>query len=260
MTALFRPTNRFRDQLRELSGNDSVELPEGFTTEVELIPDLPPEHVLAIGITWEAFCCFIGHGKIVWMGPGVDFCAHYMNHIHHLALYLPVAELKLWNSQVPSLHHVYAPPEPETAAAAMAATCDFVVRLLATSQEDAASISGLREGFSVPISGPSLFHFFQESHANLRQFTLKYMILNEEQIRALAMTEFRPDSYGSHSRKMQAGGCCEILAVMLPLKNTSIVTEGRPIQRHECQIDHGVLAAALERGNSRVSTRLRLEY
>jgi hypothetical protein len=51
---------------------------------------------------------------------------------------------------------VYAAREPETAMAAMTGTCDSVVRLYT---EDADCIEGWRHGFSVPISGPGLFHF-----------------------------------------------------------------------------------------------------
>jgi hypothetical protein len=69
-TDLFMPTNRFRDGIRGLGCNDYYELPNG-VTEVELFPDLSPEHVLATGIIWEDFCRFLDHDKFVWMGPGV---------------------------------------------------------------------------------------------------------------------------------------------------------------------------------------------
>jgi hypothetical protein len=50
-TDFFRPTNRYRDLIRARHGDDSFELPN-FHTEVELIPDMSPEHILAAGITW----------------------------------------------------------------------------------------------------------------------------------------------------------------------------------------------------------------
>jgi hypothetical protein len=70
-TALFRPTTRLRDLVREFDNDVSYELPYG-VTEVELLPDLSPKHVLATVIMWEDFCRFLNdNDKFVWMGPGV---------------------------------------------------------------------------------------------------------------------------------------------------------------------------------------------
>jgi hypothetical protein len=241
---MFRPTNRYRDLvIRELHGNDSYEHPNGLT-EVELLPDLSPEHVLATaGITWEEFCRFFRDGKkIVWMGPGVFFYHVYYSRPE----YRVVVQLGSRNH-----HLVVYGAEPETAAAttaAAAATCEFLVRLLATRKEGNTYIEGFGS-ISVPISGPDLFNFFQESHANLRKATLKDMILNEEQIRALAMTEFRPGmEVFLH--------CCS-----LSDDNAAFVEclhrDRGPTQLNYCNsIDCHVLAAALE-GNIRV-TRLML--
>jgi hypothetical protein len=139
--ALFRPTNRLRDLLREQRGNDSFELPRDLA-EVELIPDLSPQHVLATaGITYENFCDFLGDDKLVWMGPDVYVCygCDYEPRSHHL-----VVEIGSWNPYDhgpyhPSLH-VYAATESETTAAM--ATCDFAVRLLATMEENGTFIEG----------------------------------------------------------------------------------------------------------------------
>jgi hypothetical protein len=78
-------------------------------------------------------------------------------------------------------HHlfVFAATELETAVATTA-TCDFVVRLLATITEDGAFIGGRGRFLSAPISGPGLFHFFQESQDNLGKVTLENLALNEE--------------------------------------------------------------------------------
>jgi hypothetical protein len=62
--ALFRPSTRYRGRL-----------PEGFT-EVELLPGLTIENVLATGITWEDFRLFC-RDKVVWMTPGVYLSFHY---------------------------------------------------------------------------------------------------------------------------------------------------------------------------------------
>jgi hypothetical protein len=149
---LFRPTNRLRDQRREQRGNDSYELPQGLT-EVEFVPDVSPEHVLATtGITWEEFCRFLGRDKFVWMGPGVYVCTGYISH--------PVCRLVVQLGSTDHALFVFAArePEPETAAATMA-TFDFLIRLLATSKEDCAYIHGSINA-SVPISGPGLSHLF----------------------------------------------------------------------------------------------------
>jgi hypothetical protein len=243
MTDLFRPTNRLRDLIRELHGHDSYELSNG-VTEVELLPDLSPEHVLAtLDITWEEFCRFVGHDKFVWMGLGV-YVSH--GHCNYHPGYRFLVELRSKNSRL----HVYAAtnPEPETAAVTTA-TCDFVVRLLATSQEDDAFIEGRVPFNSVPISGPSLSRFFQESHANLRKVTLKDMILNEEQIGALATTDFRPDMQVilRECSLSDDNGCHAAFVECLHRDRGPTVIDG-------CRIDCHVLAAALE-GNSRV-TRL----
>jgi hypothetical protein len=235
-TALFRPTNRLRDQLREQRGDDSYEHPDGFT-EVELFPDLSPEHVLAAGIPWEDFCRFLDD-KLVLMGPGVYVYRGSSNRVG-----FPSAFGELGSSN----HHLFvcAPRERETAATATA-TCDFVARLLATSQEDSVYIEAWRGGNSVPISGPGLFRFFQESQDNLRKVTLNDLILNEEHIRALATTESRPDM--------------EVVLHKCSLLNDNgyhsafvecLQRDRGPIQLDGCRIDCHVLAAALE-GISRV--------
>jgi hypothetical protein len=247
MTDLFRPTNRLRDLIRELHGHDSYELSNG-VTEVELLPDLSPEHVLAtLDITWEEFCRFVGHDKFVWMGLGV-YVSH--GHCNYHPGYRFLVELRSKNSRL----HVYAAtnPEPETAAVTTA-TCDFVVRLLATSQEDDAFIEGRVPFNSVPISGPSLSRFFQESHANLRKVTLKDMILNEEQIGALATTDFRPDMQVilRECSLSDDNGCHAAFVECLHRDRGPTVMDC-------CVIGYRVLAAALE-GN-RCVTRLVLPW
>jgi hypothetical protein len=60
--AVFRPTTRYRDSHRR-------RLPESIT-EVELLPGLTIENVLATGLTWVDFCLFLD-GKLMWMTPDV---------------------------------------------------------------------------------------------------------------------------------------------------------------------------------------------
>jgi hypothetical protein len=242
--ALFRPTNRCRDAVRELTGNDSYELPHRLT-EVELLPDLSPEHVLATDITYEDFCHFLGDEKLVWMGPGVYICDAYCSHPSTHPFVLGSSSRK-----DPHLR-VYAATGPGTAAATTA-TCDFLVRLLATMKENDAFVNG-RYGSSVPvsISGRALSRFFQESQDNLREVTLGEMILNEEHIRALA-TESRTNMEVilTYCKLFHDPGCHAAFVEYLH-------RDGGPIQLNSCEIDGHVLAAALE-GNSRV-TRLNID-
>jgi hypothetical protein len=107
-------------------------------------------------------------------------------------------------------------------------------------------------GSLLPISGPTLSHFFQESQDNLRQVTLEDVLLNEEQIRALSTTESRPELEVilNHCKLLRHSDCHAAFVECLH-------RDGGPIQLNACQIDCHVLDAALE-GNSRV-TRLNLD-
>jgi hypothetical protein len=67
MEALFRPSTRLRDL------HPNCNLPEGWT-EVELLPGLTIENVLATGVTWDEFCLFL-EGKFVWMTLDVYVCS-----------------------------------------------------------------------------------------------------------------------------------------------------------------------------------------
>jgi hypothetical protein len=246
-TALFRPTNRLQDLLREWYGNDSYELPPALT-EVEILPHLSLEHILATGITWEDFCRCLDDDKFIWMGPGVYVCDGYPG--HRPPGYGCIVGLGSLNGQAAptSLLYVNAARVPESAAAA----CDFLVRLLATSKNNDTFICGGQGSSSLPISGPTLSHFFQESQANLRKFTLESMLLNaEHQIRALA-TESQLDMEVilKHCTLLSADPDCHAAFIECLHRDRGL------IQLNGCQIDCQVLAAALE-DNSRV-TRLGL--
>jgi hypothetical protein len=149
----------------------------------------------------------------------------------------PLVVVRLGSShrQGPRLY-VCAAREPETAAAT-SVTCDFVVRFSAT--------------ISLPISGPGLSRFFQESQDNLRKVTLRNMVLNEQEIRALATTEFRPGMKVSleQCELLYDNGCNHAFLECLQ-------RDRGPTQLVLCRIDCHVLVTALE-GSSRV-TRLRL--
>jgi hypothetical protein len=99
------------------------------------------------------------------MGPDGYVCRGRFNHGGN-GIYQWVVQPESSNRHL----FVYAATEPETGVAATTATCDFVVRLLATSNEDGAYIQGTH-GVLVHISGPGLSRFFQESQDNLRKVT-----------------------------------------------------------------------------------------
>jgi hypothetical protein len=158
-----------------------------------------------------------------------------------------IAVLGSSNRQVSGLY-VYAATGPGTAAATRA-TYDFLVRLLATIKDIVASIDSWNDS-SLHVSGPALSRFFQESQDNLREFTLEAVILNKEQIHALA-TESRPQMEVIMERcKLLLGPDCRAAFIEYLHRDRG------PIQLDGCKIDFHVIAAALE-GNSRV-TRLRL--
>jgi hypothetical protein len=140
---LFRPTNRLRDQIRERREDDSYEL--GFI-EVELIPDLTLEQVLATDITYTDLHRLFGYDKFAWTGPDVYIC--------HVQIYLRGNYPHVFGLSNHQDRDLYVCAETATATAATTATCDFLVRLLATSKVKEAYIGG-DCGSSPPISGPA---------------------------------------------------------------------------------------------------------
>jgi hypothetical protein len=130
--ALFRPSTRYRDSTRDILGYLGY-LPRGWT-EVELLPGLTIENVRATRLTWDAFDSFAGE-NLVWMTPDVYVCNAYLhNRGDPLVLTLGC------DAGTELLVHV----TPDTADAAATATCDFLVRLLATCDERNLCIKGCR--------------------------------------------------------------------------------------------------------------------
>jgi hypothetical protein len=148
MGALFRPTTRYRDfHNDEYYGQD--ELPDRLT-EVELLPHLTLEDVLATGITWTVLCRFLGRDKAIWMTRDVFVCSgnfvrdaldvDYWLDRKYLALGgVEDADTKL------SVHATW-----DTPAAATRATCDFLLRLLATCEQHGVYI-GTRDTITVAL-------------------------------------------------------------------------------------------------------------
>jgi hypothetical protein len=219
--ALFRPTARFQGLLQE-----------GWT-EVELLPGLTLENVLASGVTWEDFHRFLYH-KVAWAASDVFVCSGYMSGLGESLLSL----------RVDVSFDVRVNVTPGTAAAAATATCDFMVRLLATSEEHAVNISGNIAAAPPPLSGAGLSLFFQESRSCLRRVTLRDMALNEDLCRALA-TMSRLDVELEIINCWPADDAAGAFAECLQ--------SGRgPVELIHCVIDNQIIASALT-GKSRVT-------
>jgi hypothetical protein len=228
MQALFRPSTRYRDS------RNRGRLPEGWT-EVELLPGLTIENFLATGVTWGDFCLFL-RNKIVWMTPDVYLCNTYLPGTSDslvLRLGVNVGNISL---------RVYT--TLATADAAATATCDFLVRLLATCEQHDLCILGSR--IAVPLSGAGLSLFFQESRDDLRKVTLQSINLSENQCLALTtMSRLDVELNINYCRLADdtAGAFVECLQ-----------SDRGPVKMSYCGIDSQVLASALT-GDSRV-TRL----
>jgi hypothetical protein len=234
--ALFRPSTRFRDSHRNRRGR----LREGWT-EVELLPHLTPLDILATGVTWDEFLIFF-RNKIAWMTPDVYVC----NSMHLPGAgdrsVLDIAANGRTASMMFTRLRVYT--TPGTAAAVATATCDFAVRLLATSEQRDLYITGGRDTVSTPLSGAALSLFFQECRDSLQKFTLSFMILSEDQCLALAtMSRFDVELTMAGCRLSNNAPCAFVECLQ---------SDRGPVELVCCEIDNQVLANALT-GDSRVT-------
>jgi hypothetical protein len=225
--ALFRPTTRFRDSHRNRRPS--------YMTELELLPGLTVEDVLAAGVTWKDFQRFLRDNKIVWMTPDVYVCSQYL-YAENYPAFLGLGD----DEDITLFVHV----TPGTAASAATATCGFLVRLLATCESHGVSISGRYHTLPSHLSGAGLSLLFQESQSCLRQVTLYKIALSGDQCRALA-TMSRLDVelkmiYCSLADDA-AGAFVECLH-----------SDRGPVKLKHCDIDFRVLASALT-GTSRVT-------
>jgi hypothetical protein len=252
--AFFRPSTRFRDTLREQVDDDDEMgglpyLPQEFT-EMELLPHLTLQEILATGITSKDFCRFLGADQIVWTAPDVYVGSEELCYIYDCANDPVVLYASHDNDDCLRVHVAGG-----AAATVATATCDFLVTLLATTNRCDVLVQGCSDVATkpLPVSAATLSRIFQENHRNLpRTFTLSCATLNEEQIRALE-TASSPDvevMLASCSIPDNAG-CREVFVACLQ-------NDGCPIKLQECAIDCQVLATALA-GNSRV-TSLVLPY
>jgi hypothetical protein len=233
LDSLFRPSTRF-----QLRGGRRFSLPRNFT-EVELLPNLTAEDVVATGINWDDFRCFV-HDKFVWMAPGI-----YISSAYRAAGLYPVAvEVGAMDDSAGMRVRVKPGTAPQTATA----TCNFLVRLLATSDQCDVYLQGSSRALS-PICGPALSHFFEHGGENLRAVTLRDMIFNEEHIRVLASAPQHKLQLALRDCKFSDGDAS---------KNALLqwLQSGRgPTELYRCAIDSAVVAGALK-GNSRLDRLL----
>jgi hypothetical protein len=228
MKTLFRRSIRYRRRGRRL--------PKGFA-EVELLPGLTVEDVLATGATWEDFLRLL-QGKIVWMTTNVYLCSQYTG--DPWVLVLGGDEDNKLSVRVTR----------GTPAAVATATCDFLVRLLATCEQHNLLIDGSYSGVPPPISGAALSLFFQESRSRLRQVTLEGIALNVDQCQALAtMSRLDVEVRLTHCylEEDTTGAFVECLQ-----------SDRGSVELIYCEIDSQTIAHALT-GNSRV-TRFKPYY
>jgi hypothetical protein len=173
-----------------MTTNRTDELLEDFT-EVELLPHLTLQDILAAGITWKDLCDCLGDDQIVWTAPGVYVGSmglpYIYEHLDDLGV-LAIGDDANGRKNALSVHVTEG-----AAAAAATATCDLLITLLATTEDKDVSIQGRSSDEDpLPVSAATLSRIFQENRDLPRTFTVSRATLNEEHIRALE-TASSPD-------------------------------------------------------------------
>jgi hypothetical protein len=250
IVTLFRPSTRFRDTFREQldDDNDFDGFPERFT-EMELLPHLTLQEILAAGTKWEDFYRFLGEDQIVWMTPAVYVSSHENSYIYHHSGDPVVLNVSDDDDDCLRVHVTEG-----TASAAATATCDLLVTLLATTDDGAVWMQGNSDVATapLPVSAVALSAIFQENRDLPRTFTVGFATLNEEQIRALETASSPDVEVQLHKCSLSGDAACREAFV------ECLQSDGCPIKLKQCTIDCQVLATALA-GNSRV-TSLRLPH
>jgi hypothetical protein len=289
-TALFRPTNRLRGFRRSISTNlVQDKIAETERTEIELLPEFTMAQVLAAtDMTWEQ-CCRVFNGKFVWMAPNVLFSSalfpstlkriisiglerddnnpfrrimnDYNNPIGRImnTVGLIMKAGIAARATATTTFRVYTTEDTNPRDPAVMATCDFLVRLLATvgrlrqDHHPDDNVFVLRadqnDGVPPPISCAALSRLLQDNDSNIRKLKLCSMVLNEEHIRALATVSGSMEIILDQCR-LEVDVECHNAFVQCLVRNKG------PTQLNCCRIDYPILTAALT-GNSRVS-RLKL--
>jgi hypothetical protein len=229
LESLFRPSTRF-----QLRGGRRYSLPRHFT-EVELLPNLTTENILAKGITWDVFQSFV-HNKFVWMAPGTYISSAYRTN----GLYPVAVEVGAQDDSAGMRVRV----KPGTATRTSAATCNFLIRLLAISEQRDVYLQGSSRALS-PIDGPALSHFFEHGRENLHAVTMRSMIFNEEHVRVLAAPSQQKLQLALRDCKFSDGDASQ-RALLQWLQSGQ-----GPTELYRCVIDSNIVADAL-RGNRRL--------
>jgi hypothetical protein len=198
------------------------------------LPGLTIENVRATRILWDAFHSF-ARQKLVRMTPAVYLC--------NINLNTDQVVLSLGASGGTTFLGVFV--TPDTAAAVATATCDFLVRLLATCEEHELYIRGGGIAAPAPLSGASLSLFFQESRDDLQKVVLIAMTLSEDLCLALA-TMSRLDVELTMDNCSLADDAVDAFVEFLQ-------SDRGPIKLQMCEIDSQILANALT-GDSRVTS------
>jgi hypothetical protein len=239
LETLFRPSHRWEALLLENPDRRAFHHPQHLTV-VELLPHLTPPDVWATGVTWEAFYHFI-LGKMVWMTPYV--------YVSSKSISNPFDQTVLWlrGDAAAAGSGLNVHVTEGTVPAAATATCEFLLRLLATSELPSVHKHGFYSIVSPPISGAALSLFFQESRICLGKVLLSFMALNADQCLALA-TMSRLDV------EVQMR-CCSLSNDAVGAFVEFLQSDRGPVELQSCSIDSQIIARALT-GDSRV-TRFR---
>jgi hypothetical protein len=245
---LFRPSTLHQDSLHRVVR--ARFLSDGFT-EVELLPGLTLQHVLATGITWEDLCRFLCGNKLVWIASSVYLCSHVSGDIADItytrAIVIETPNNSSTALRVPlSVYICSQNSDSRDAPLICNKICAFLLRLLATSEKRSVRIKRrCYKRSRNAVSGPTLTRFFQESRDNLCKVTLENLILNKYRCRALA-TVSRPTLaiILKHCGLADHADCRNVFVECLQ-------SDRGPTKLIQCEIDSHILAKALT-GNTRV--------
>jgi hypothetical protein len=222
------------------------------------------QNILATGITWKDLLRFLPD-KIVWMAPDVYICTE--GFTTFLTDFPMVLLLAVQNtSGQPNLCVHVSGSSPITAATA---ACDFMVRLLATSEDHEDVFlkgcpSNNLHAVPTPISGDALSHFFHDSisrdNSNLRMVHFSGMALSEDQCLALATM---PRCFHNNNDVEIRLSCCSLAddgrgAAAAAFIDCLRGDRGGPVSLFRCKVRSHILTNVLT-GNSRVAG-LKLGY
>jgi hypothetical protein len=220
--------------------DDSYVLPPEYV-EVEILPQLTPQDVLATaGSAWGDFCFFL-LDMIVWMTLEVYVCAS-QDYYRFTAANAPMV-LSL-GADFTRNFRLCVHVTRDTPAAAATETCDGAIRLMATCGLPSIFIGGPGMAEPPPFSGAALSLSFQESRSCLRKVSLNCMTLSYDLCRALATISRLDVELNISNCSLSddaAGAFVECLH-----------SDRDPVELIGCKIDSQIFASALAVGNSRV--------